>query len=155
VPTSDQKTYLATEFVGSRHFEGALFLHVVKFCTDLYLTLLHSLIHKTYTKFVWKDKMPAICVCLLQPCSRASRRFAASRSCISTTDESFRCHNNELDEIRCNLDSTENLRSFEKYSTPPESIRANKQLWKGRWSVLKPVKQPWPCQSPVALLWVL
>ena len=38
------------------------------------------------------------------------------RVCI-TTDESFRFHYNELDEIPCQLDSTENLRSFEKYST--------------------------------------
>jgi len=31
-----------------------------------------------------------------------------------TTDESFRFHNKNLDEIRCKLDSTENPRSFEK-----------------------------------------
>ena len=35
-----------------------------------------------------------------------------------TTDESFRLHNN-IDEMRCKLDSTENPRSFEKYLTPP------------------------------------
>ena len=36
-----------------------------------------------------------------------------------TTDESFRFHNKNFDEIRCKLDSTENPRSFEKYPTPP------------------------------------
>jgi len=35
-----------------------------------------------------------------------------------TTDESFRLHNN-IDEMRCKLDSTENPRLFEKYLTPP------------------------------------
>jgi len=32
----------------------------------------------------------------------------------STTDESFRIHNKDFDEMRCKLDSTENPRSFEK-----------------------------------------
>ena len=36
-----------------------------------------------------------------------------------TTDESFRFHNKNFDEMRCKLDSTENPRSFEKYPTPP------------------------------------
>jgi len=36
-----------------------------------------------------------------------------------TTDELFRhgFHNNEFDEIRCKLDSTENPRPFQKYQT--------------------------------------
>ena len=38
-----------------------------------------------------------------------------------TTDESFRFHNRKIDEMNCKLDSTENLRSFEKYPTPPYS----------------------------------
>jgi len=36
-----------------------------------------------------------------------------------TTDESYRFHNKRFDAMRCKLDSTENLRSFEKYPTPP------------------------------------
>jgi len=36
-----------------------------------------------------------------------------------TTDESFCFHNQNFDEMRCKLDSTENPRSFEKYPTPP------------------------------------
>jgi len=41
----------------------------------------------------------------------------------STTDESFRFHNNKFDEMRCKLDSTENPRSFEKHPTPPQGFR--------------------------------
>ena len=37
----------------------------------------------------------------------------------STTDESFRLHNTKFDEIRCKIDSTKNLCSFEKYTTQP------------------------------------
>jgi len=36
-----------------------------------------------------------------------------------TTDELFRFHNKKFDEMRRKLDSIENLRSFEKYPTPP------------------------------------
>ena len=36
-----------------------------------------------------------------------------------TTNELFRLHNKNFDEMRCKLDSTENPRSLEKYSTPP------------------------------------
>jgi len=36
-----------------------------------------------------------------------------------STDESFCCHNKKIDEMLCKLDSTENLRSFEEYTTPP------------------------------------
>jgi len=35
------------------------------------------------------------------------------------TDESFRFHKKEFDEMPCKLKSTENLRSFENYPTPP------------------------------------
>jgi len=37
----------------------------------------------------------------------------------STTDELFRFRNKKIDEMRCKLDSTENLRLIEKYPTPP------------------------------------
>ena len=52
-----------------------------------------------------------------QLCSSAGRRIAASRSVYKTTDESFRFHNQNFDEMRCKLDSTENPRSIEKYPT--------------------------------------
>jgi len=50
-----------------------------KQCTDLDWTHLYCFI-LTYTTFVWKNKMPAPGVCLLQTCSSAGRRFAASKS---------------------------------------------------------------------------
>jgi len=37
-----------------------------------------------------------------------------------TTNELFRLHNKNFDEIRCKLDSIENPRSFEKHPTPPQ-----------------------------------
>jgi len=36
-----------------------------------------------------------------------------------TTDESFRFHNKNFDEMRWKLDFTENPRLFKKYPTPP------------------------------------
>jgi len=35
------------------------------------------------------------------------------------SDELFRFHNDEFDEMPCELGFTENPRSFEKYQTPP------------------------------------
>jgi len=37
-----------------------------------------------------------------------------------TTEELFRFHNNEFNEIPSKLDFTENPRSFEKHPTPPQ-----------------------------------
>jgi len=90
-------------------------------CTDLHPTLLYILMSGTYSKFVWKIQMPVLGVCFPQTCSSAGRMFAASRYVCITTDESFRFHNNEFDERPCKLKSTVNLRSFEKYPTPPET----------------------------------
>jgi len=39
-----------------------------------------------------------------------------------TTDKSFRFYHKKFDEMRCKLDSTENLRSFGKDQTPPEDL---------------------------------
>jgi len=38
-----------------------------------------------------------------------------------TTDESFRLHNDEFDEMPCKQDVIENLRPFEKYPIPPQT----------------------------------
>ena len=46
-----------------------------------------------------------------------------------TTDELFRFHNQNFDEMRCKLDSTENSRLFEKYPTPPYSFCDNSWGW--------------------------
>jgi len=56
----------------------------------------------------------------------------------STTDESFRFHNQRFDEMRCKLDSTENPRSFEKYPIPPW-ISPGKAFFRRTWtSILLP-----------------
>jgi len=56
-----------------------------------------------------------------QPCSRAGRRFAASRSCLQNYQRIISFPQQNFDEMYCKLDSTvtENPRSFEKYPTPP------------------------------------
>ena len=59
---------------------AVLFSQVLKLCTDLDLDLLYILILGTYSKFAQKNYFIALCVCFLQPCSSAGRRFAASRS---------------------------------------------------------------------------
>jgi len=59
------KTCLAAKFVGSWHCAASFSLQVPKSCTDLDPTLLYILILRTYTKFVRKNKILALGVCLL------------------------------------------------------------------------------------------
>jgi len=80
VPTSDLKTCLATRFVGSRHYAAEFSMQIPKSCTDLDPTLMYISILGTYGKFVWKNKMLALGVCLPQLCPSACSRFAPSRS---------------------------------------------------------------------------
>jgi len=77
---ADFKTCLAARFVGSRHCTAVFSLQVPKSCTDLDPTLLYTSTLGTCRKFVRKNKMLALGVCLPQPCLSAGRRFAASRS---------------------------------------------------------------------------
>jgi len=107
-----------TFFFGSLHCAAVLFSQVPKLCTELDLSLLYILTLGTYSKFTRKNNFLALGVCFPQPCSCAGRRFATTRSRYNTTDESFRFHNNNFDEMRCKLDSIENPRSFEKYPNP-------------------------------------
>ena len=83
VPTSDESCGQTRFEIRSRHCTSAFFLQVLKSCTDLDLTLLYILILKTHTKFVWENKIPALGVCFLQPCSSDVCRFAASRSLLN------------------------------------------------------------------------
>jgi len=50
-----------------RHCAAAFFLQVPKSCTDLDLNILYISILETYSKFVRKNKMPVLGVCLPQP----------------------------------------------------------------------------------------
>ena len=60
------------------------------------------------------------------------------------THESFRFHNKNFDEMRCKLDSTENLRSFEKYLTPHWSISFPSSTFGcGRWIQIFWVANTW------------
>ena len=102
---------LAAKCIGSRHCTAAFVWQVPKLCTDPDQTLLYMLILRTYTKFVWKNKMLRSGVGSRSP----ARALAAGLPHQDTTDESFRFHNKNIDQMRCKLDSTENLRSFEKY----------------------------------------
>jgi len=88
-------------------------------CTELDLSLFYIVVLGTYSKFAWENDFLAPVVCFPQPCSSAGRRFATSRSRLQNYRRIFRFHNQNFDEMRCKLDSTENPRSFEKYPTPP------------------------------------
>jgi len=84
------------------HCAAAFFLPVPKWCTDLDQTLLYILIHRTYTKFVWKTQMLALGVCFPQPsCWSAGRMFAASKSCLQYYRRIVSFHNNDFDEMPC------------------------------------------------------
>ena len=106
-------------FSGFRHRAAVVETQVPKLCTALDLGLLYILILGTYTKFAQENNFLSLGVSFPQLCSSAGRRIDASRSVYKTTDESFRFHNKNFDEMRCKLDFTENPRSFEKYPTPP------------------------------------
>jgi len=62
------KTYLAARFVGSRHCAAAFSLKVPKSCKDLDPTLLYISTSGTHRKFVGKNKILALGICLPQPC---------------------------------------------------------------------------------------
>jgi len=112
-------------FSGSRHCAAVLQTQVPKLCTDLDLSAFYILILGTTSKFTRKNNFLAIGVRFPQPCSSGLRALAAclprQDHVYSTTDESesFRFHNEKFDEMRCELDSTENPCSFEKYPIPP------------------------------------
>jgi len=64
---------------GSRHPAAAFCLQLPKMCTDLDPTLPYILISETYSKFVCKNKLLVLGVCLPQACSSAGRRITASK----------------------------------------------------------------------------
>ena len=66
--------------VESRNCAATFSLQVPKSCTNLDPTILYISMYGTYSKFVRKDKMLALGVCLPRPSPSARRRFAESRS---------------------------------------------------------------------------
>ena len=117
ISISDQTTYFVANFVASCLFVAAFFLQVPKLCTNLEPTIIYILILGTYGRFARENKC--------QSSAFASRRHARALATDLlrqdqvhiTTDELVRFHNNEFDEMPCELDSTENPCSFEKYPT--------------------------------------
>ena len=75
------KTYFARRKNRNVAFRSCFF-HELKKCTDPDLSLLYHLhlMLETYGRFARKNVFLALSVCFPQTCSRAGRRFAASRS---------------------------------------------------------------------------
>jgi hypothetical protein len=81
------------------------------------LRLIYILISRTYSKFARENSFPALRaleVCFPQPCSSSGRRFAVSRSHVQSYRRIVSFPQKKFDEMRCKLDSIENLRSSEK-----------------------------------------
>jgi len=115
-------TCLAAKFVGICQCTMAFLLQVPKLCTNQDLTLLYSWILVTHSKFAQEKHLIALWHFL--PADMFEPRGLFARLPLQDhvyicTDESFRFHNNEFDEMPCKLVSTEYPRSFEKYSPPP------------------------------------
>jgi len=132
-------------FPGSRHCASVLQTQVPKLCTDLNLSLLYISIVRTYSKFARKNNFLALGVCFPQPCQARVLAAGLPRQdhVYKTTDESFRFHDKNFDEMRCKLDSTENPHSFEKYPRCCRglhifsftiSMRKKENPWSWNWS---------------------
>ena len=114
---SGKKTWFDAGKIGFCHCTVGFETQVQKLCTDLDLGLLYILILGTYSKSgkYFPSARCLLSTALLEHWPQVCR---AKINVYKTTDESFRFHNKNFDEMRCKLDSTENPRSFEKYSTP-------------------------------------
>jgi len=151
-------------FSGSRHCASVLQTQVPTLCTNLDLGLIYILILGTFSKFARENNFLALGVCFSfflgfwfwvsktrpnhwtkQMENSPARALAASLPrqdhVFYTTDESSRFHNKKTDAVRCKLNSTENLCSFEKYPTPPggywDSARLlGKSCWPKNWGAV-------------------
>ena len=123
--TPDKQTCLTTKFVRICQCAVAFHYQVPKLCTDLDPTLVYILISGTYVnlKLARNNKMLVLGVDFPQTCSSAGLVFGAPKSLSAhfyiTTDELFRFHINEINEMPGKPNSTENPCSFEKYPTTP------------------------------------
>jgi len=110
-------TNLATKTrlkIPSRHCAAAFSFEVPKSCADLDPTILYISISGTYSKFVQKNKMTALG---LPPTAMPEGWPQVA------TNNLFRFHNNEFDEMPCKLDSTEYARSFRTKPNPKVAAR--------------------------------
>ena len=110
VATSDWKPCLDAKFDGICQCAVAFCLQVSKLCTNLNPTLIYILIFGTCGKFARKNKMLAHLVCFQQPCSSAGRSFCSGKIMFTLllTNDLFRFHKNEFDEMPCEVEFTEN-----------------------------------------------
>jgi len=106
-------------FFGSLHCAVVLFSQMPKICTNLDLSLLYILVLGTNSKFARKIIFWRPAFAFRSPARALAAGLPRQDHVYRTIDESFRFHNIKIDEMRCKLDSTENLRSFEKHPTPP------------------------------------
>ena len=127
MPNSDFFCGRNTFFFGSRHCAAVLSkvdiaqqffasrkkVHRPRSQSPLHFTL------GTYGKFARKKNFLAMAFAFRSPARALPAGLPRQDHIYRTTDESFRFHNKNFDEMRCKLDSTENPRSFEKYPTPP------------------------------------
>jgi len=111
----------STIFFGSRHCLAVFFSQVPKKCTDLFQTLFYILILGIYSKFARKIIFlrsafaQRLSIALLERWPQVCH-VKITFTVLPTNH--FRCfHNNKNDEMHCKLDSTENLRSFQKHPT--------------------------------------
>jgi len=108
-------------------------LQVPKSCTDLNPTLLYISRPGTYSKFVRKNEMLALGVCLPQQCPALAAGLPRQDHVWITTNNLFRYHNNEFDEMCCKVDSTEFARSIQTKPNPALINLSNLQKQRSQW----------------------
>ena len=107
---------------------GSLFESTQK-CTELGLNLLYILVLGTYSKFTRKINFKRPAFAFRRPARALAAGLPRQDHIYRITVESFRFHNNKFDEMCRKLDSTENLRSFETYPTPPENPKKERESY--------------------------
>jgi len=100
-----EKTCFDAGKIGFCHCAAVFQTQVLKLCTELDLSLLYILILETYSRFEPKKYLP-------------SARRLLSAALLERWPQVYRVkitfnHNKKIDEMRCKLDSAENLRSLE------------------------------------------
>jgi len=117
--TSEKKRVSPAEKIGIWHCAAVFFLQAPKKCTDLDLSIRYILILKHMANSLGKTFSQRSASAFRSPARVMAAGLPRQDHVYKTTVESFRFHNKKCDEMRCKVDPTENLRSFEKYPTPP------------------------------------
>jgi len=103
--------------IGFCHCAAVLQTQVPKMRTDLDLSHFYILTLGTHSKFARENNFLRSAFAFCSPARALAAGLPRQDHVSKTTDESFRFHNKKFDEMRCELYSTENLRSLEKYPT--------------------------------------